>query len=127
MAEQPIPNPGSDEALAAGCTCPVIDNGRGLGIYGGEVRHPESDLPMFVFNSDCPLHGEGDWRDEEPVLRTKTGRVLSEAEIEALAAEAEAGFDVSKLRPRATRTRASEPPPARDQRDAADAPEPDAT
>jgi hypothetical protein len=61
------------------------------------------------------------------VLRTKTGRVLSEAEIEALAAEAEAGFDVSKLRPRATRTRASEPPPARDQRDAADAPEPDAT
>jgi hypothetical protein len=59
-----VPNPGSDEALAAGCTCPVIDNGHGRGLGGGTLRHPESGLLMFAFNLECPLHGEGDWRDE---------------------------------------------------------------
>ena len=28
-------NPGSDDAIAAGCTCPVMDNGRGRGYLGG--------------------------------------------------------------------------------------------
>lgn len=28
------PNPGSDEAIASGCTCPVIDNGHGRGYMG---------------------------------------------------------------------------------------------
>jgi hypothetical protein len=40
------PNPGSDEAVNQGCTCPVLDNGRGLGLPGGN----------FWFSEDCPLH-----------------------------------------------------------------------
>lgn len=47
---QLIPNPGTEEALAAGCRCPVLDNRHGLGGF---------DLPdgMFWFNEQCPLHG----------------------------------------------------------------------
>ena len=43
-------NPGSDEAVAQGCTCPVLDNGRGRGGY---------DLgtgPLFWIAFGCPLH-----------------------------------------------------------------------
>jgi hypothetical protein len=47
------PNPGSPEAVADGCTCPVIDNRRGV----GGIRGPGT----FVFNTDCPLHG-ATWR-----------------------------------------------------------------
>ncbi len=43
----PPPNPGSPEALAQGCLCPVIDNCRGRGIGG-----------QFWMNLECPLHGE---------------------------------------------------------------------
>ena len=57
-------NPGSEEAIKEGCRCPVIDNGYGKGIGGGVYRHPESDRPFFVINSDCPLHGEMNWLDE---------------------------------------------------------------
>lgn len=43
--------PGSDEAIAAGCTCAVMDNchGRGRGMDG----------PRFgwVVTATCPLHG----------------------------------------------------------------------
>jgi len=46
------PNPGSDEALAAGCRCPVLDNAHGRGAY----REPDG-TPQFWINSDCPLHG----------------------------------------------------------------------
>lgn len=48
-----VPPPGSDLALAAGCTCPVFDNRHGAGVYVGP------DGPMFVMQSDCPLHGGG--------------------------------------------------------------------
>lgn len=57
-----VPTPGSAEAVAQGCRCPVIDNARGKGLGGGEVRHP-SGRPMFVYDADCPLHGGGDWLD----------------------------------------------------------------
>jgi len=42
------PNPGSDEAVAMGCECPVIDNHYGRGYHGvaGE----------FCFNMSCPVH-----------------------------------------------------------------------
>lgn len=43
----PPPNPGSDEALDQGCTCPVIDNRRGRGILG-----------QFWIAEDCPIHAE---------------------------------------------------------------------
>jgi hypothetical protein len=43
------PNPGSSEAIAAGCTCPVLDNAHGKGVaYQGEA--------FFRFSEDCPLH-----------------------------------------------------------------------
>lgn len=55
MAETaPLPAPGSAEASAAGCKCPVIDNGRGRGAYVG----PDGK-PLFWLAEDCPLHGQG--------------------------------------------------------------------
>jgi len=46
------PAPGSKEALALGCKCPVIDNAYGQGI-------PRSGRePMFVFNAECPVHAK---------------------------------------------------------------------
>lgn len=44
-------NPGSPEAIAAGCTCPVIDNHHGKGI---PTRAGER---LFWYDSTCPLHG----------------------------------------------------------------------
>jgi hypothetical protein len=48
-------NPGSDEAIEQGCTCPVLDNAHGRGYLGG-MRSPEGN-PLFVMSADCPLHG----------------------------------------------------------------------
>lgn len=47
-----IPNPGSQEAKAMGCTCPVVDNnhGRGLFNFGEEFG--------WVVNQDCAIHTE---------------------------------------------------------------------
>jgi hypothetical protein len=46
------PNPGSKEALALGCTCPVLDNAHGEGItYGGERA--------WWINRKCPIHERG--------------------------------------------------------------------
>ena len=49
MNKQTIkPAPGSDEAIAAGCTCPVLDNAHGKGYMG---------IPdVFVFTVGCPVH-----------------------------------------------------------------------
>ena len=44
--------PGSDAALDAGCTCPVMDNGHGRGAW----TNAEGDA-VFWHNADCPLHG----------------------------------------------------------------------
>ena len=49
-------NPGSEEAVAAGCKCPVLDNGHGKGIYGGGVKNEKGKV-IFWINEDCPLHG----------------------------------------------------------------------
>lgn len=46
------PNPGSDEAIEQGCTCPVYDNARGKGIMGEERFG-------FWLDKYCPLHGKG--------------------------------------------------------------------
>ena len=46
-----IPNPGSDASIKLGCTCPVLDNGRGKGYYGREG--------VFVVSADCPIHATG--------------------------------------------------------------------
>jgi len=43
--------PGSNAAIAAGCTCPRIDNHYGHGILiAGEY--------FFFRDSECPLHGK---------------------------------------------------------------------
>lgn len=40
------PNPGSDEAIEQGCSCPVLDNNNGKGLGDG----------TFWFSGDCPVH-----------------------------------------------------------------------
>lgn len=45
------PNPASDEAVKQGCTCPVLDNGRGRGAYQID------GVWQFWINAECPLHG----------------------------------------------------------------------
>ena len=44
----PIPNPGSDEAIAQGCWCPVLDNAHSKGYMGIEG--------IFVYTEGCPVH-----------------------------------------------------------------------
>ena len=48
------PNPGSPEAVALGCKCPVMDNGHGKGIHDWTGQGRE----LFWINGDCPLHGD---------------------------------------------------------------------
>lgn len=43
-------NPGSPEAIKAGCKCPVMDNANGKGIPWG------ADGPIFWIDPDCKLH-----------------------------------------------------------------------
>lgn len=45
------PNPGSDEAIKLGCTCPVDDNCNGQGFSGGK-----NGSKLFWRSSDCPIH-----------------------------------------------------------------------
>ena len=49
---EPIPNPGSDEALELGCRCPVLHNAHGRGAMG-----TSGDDAEFWTNAACPLHG----------------------------------------------------------------------
>lgn len=44
------PNPGSPEAIDAGCTCPVIDNAHGAGYMG--------IAGVYCYREGCPLHWE---------------------------------------------------------------------
>lgn len=49
----PVPPPGSDAAIEAGCLCPVTDNHSGAGyvVHEGVVTYWQ--------NPACPLHGVG--------------------------------------------------------------------
>lgn len=53
------PNPGSDEAIKLGCTCPIYDNEHGdvekVGYYLGES--------IFVIRLDCHLHNRKETDD----------------------------------------------------------------
>lgn len=44
----PRPNPGSDEAIAGGCICPIMDNHHGSDLLG--------ELRGFVVVVGCPMH-----------------------------------------------------------------------
>ncbi len=46
-----IPNPGSEEAIAQGCICPVLDNYYGEGFMWGGKK-------CFWANDKCPLHSK---------------------------------------------------------------------
>ncbi len=48
--------PGSPDALAAGCTCPVMDNSHGAGMYRDEYGNP-----VYVVVEGCPVH----WQEDE--------------------------------------------------------------
>jgi hypothetical protein len=50
MDKDTIPNPGSDEAVDLGCSCPIMDNSYGEGYMEMEG--------VFVYNVGCSLHGE---------------------------------------------------------------------
>ncbi len=45
--------PGSDDALEAGCRCPILENGHGRGYMGMEG--------FYVYTEDCEYHKE-DWK-----------------------------------------------------------------
>ena len=45
------PNPGSLEAIEAGCECPVLDNEHGAGCFQVDGE------PMFWITGTCPIHG----------------------------------------------------------------------
>ena len=47
-ATNAVPDPGTDAALALGCRCPVMDNGRGRGWMG--------QAGLFVYTAGCPVH-----------------------------------------------------------------------
>jgi hypothetical protein len=51
-------DPGSNVAVAAGCTCPRIDNhyGEGRPLNGGR---------KFIMSEDCPLHGQPKEQDDQ--------------------------------------------------------------
>lgn len=51
----PLPAPGSDEAIEQGCTCPVLANNYGKGVFLPE----EPSEPYYWKSSDCPIHGTG--------------------------------------------------------------------
>lgn len=48
----PRPNPGSPEAIGAGCTCPRMDNANGRGAPDGQGGS------LFWIDSGCPIHTE---------------------------------------------------------------------
>lgn len=46
------PNPGSDDAVKSGCSCPIEDNDYGRGTWTDG-----NGISEFWISSDCPLHG----------------------------------------------------------------------
>lgn len=60
-------NPGSDEAKANGCKCPVMDNGHGRGYMGG-VKD-KNDQIVFVITEGCPLHDKRDETAKSEVIQ----------------------------------------------------------
>ena len=67
--------PGSDEAIEAGCTCPVIDNAHGKG-YMGEVTDDKGQT-VYIFSGDCPLHGRGENEDHGYFVSRKAVQLYS--------------------------------------------------
>ncbi len=45
-----VPDPGSNEAVSRGCTCPILDNAHGEGwlVGSGEI--------VYFISQGCPIH-----------------------------------------------------------------------
>ncbi len=71
------PNPGSDEAVASGCKCAVIDNDHGRGAYlvKGE--------PVFWIAETCQMHCGKEEEVSVPKKATRVYRVTVKAFAEA--------------------------------------------
>ena len=51
------PNPGTQEAIDAGCQCPVLDNRHGRGFYAAEGRgFYAAEDGVFCYTEGCPIH-----------------------------------------------------------------------
>lgn len=88
--QRPVPFPGSDDAQAEGCRCPVIDNRRGRGAYNS----PTTGEPQFWINVDCPIHGESPVEHRPPLgaevfVRTPEGRDVKIGVITYIAQDAD--------------------------------------
>lgn len=61
MTERMSGTPGSDSAVKAGCTCPIMDNAHGKGIPIGKVTR-------FWIGQGCPIHDKpsGDNANDRP-------------------------------------------------------------
>lgn len=68
MSAADPPNPGSREALDAGCRCPVLDNGHGRGYMGGVTD--EQGRTVFVYAEGCPLHFPNGFEEGPPLWQT---------------------------------------------------------
>lgn len=47
--------PGSPEAISAGCTCPIMDNNRGVG-RPDHRSTPDGEVRVFWVSGNCPQH-----------------------------------------------------------------------
>lgn len=52
------PLPGSREAVELGCTCPVMDNCHGKGMYISEDGHP-----VYAYSGGCLLHAPAEYSE----------------------------------------------------------------
>lgn len=59
-----VPNPGSDDALDVGCTCPVLDNAHGKGHFMGGSG-------VFAYDTTCPVHGNPIENNEDSAREDK--------------------------------------------------------
>ena len=57
-------NPGSDEAVAKGCTCPRMDNAFGKGYMCMEG--------VYWINGNCPVHSESVGKKKEKAYEIGT-------------------------------------------------------
>jgi hypothetical protein len=66
-----LPDPGSDPAIEAGCTCPIVRNNFGEGNYIEGIGF------QFICSSDCPIHTRAIFDPTySPNTANKTGKVL---------------------------------------------------
>lgn len=61
MSDHP---PGHPDAVASGCTCPVLDNAHGKGC--GYLT--DDGQPVYIVNGTCPQHDAQDFFPDDQVF-----------------------------------------------------------